>query len=185
METPTAVMAMLLVLLLLGVFFVIFSVREIKRNGIPRDDGQEVLDPKGVDDGMALVIYQPSKSRHVDEQARLIAQELYNNGYKVILDHPSIDLSNQVGEYDVIVLGSNVYVGQLSDLILDYAAILPDLTNKTLGLFSNGRLDATTEFDEVGRLVKGSPRVVTTKFVVGQEETYKKRVKKFVSKLIA
>lgn len=178
---------MLLVLLVIvGVvlLFMGFSVYAIQQNSIPRDDGQKIFDPKGVDDGLALLVYQPSKTGHIDNSARLIAEELYKNGYKVVMDRPSIDLSSNVNEYDLIILGSNVYVGQLSSLIVDYATNLSSLKNKTLGLFSNGKLESTTEFSEIEDLVKGKPRIVTTKFIAGSTATDEERVRDFVQDLL-
>ncbi len=164
--------------------FVVFASYAMQKNSLPRDDGQEILDPKGVDDGLALLVYQPSKSGHIDSHARLIAEELYKNGYKVVMDRPSIDLSSNVNEYDIIILGSNVYVGQLSSSLIDYATNLSSLKNKTLGLFSNGKLNSTTEFTEIEQLVKGNPRIVTTKFVAGSQATDEERVRDFVRDLL-
>lgn len=174
----------ILVIIVAVLLFIVFSAHVIQQNSLPRDDGQEILDPKGIDDGTALLVYQPSKSGHIDNSARLIAEELYKNGYKVVIDRPSIDLSSNVNEYDIVILGSNVYVGQLSSLIVDYAASLSSLKNKTLGLFSNGKLDNTIEFTEIEQLVKGKPRIVTTKFVAGSRATDEERVRDFVKELL-
>lgn len=164
--------------------FMVFSALVVKRNSVPRDDGQDILDPKGTDDGLALIIYQPSKTGHIDHIARLIAEELYGNSYKVVMDRPSIDLSSNVNEYDIIILGSNVYVGQMSGAIIDFVANLSILKNKTLGLFSNGKLETTTEFSEIEKAVKGNPRIVTAKFTAGSVATDEERVRDFVNDLL-
>lgn len=174
----------LLVITSVVILFVAFATHAVRQNSVPRDDGQNIFDPKGIDDGMALLVYQPSKSGHIDAIAQLIAEELFKNGYKVVVDRPSIDLSSHVSEYDLVILGSNVYVGQLSSLLIDYATNLSSLKNKTLGLFSNGKLDSTTEFSEIEQLVKGNPRVVTAKFVASSRATDAERVHDFVQDLL-
>lgn len=181
----TALTIILVVLVLFGLGFSLFAGRAMRQNSIPHDDGQEILDPKGVDDGMALVVYQPSPNGKIDDYARQIAKELFRQGYKVVLDRPSIDLSTSVAEYDIIVLGSKVYIGQVSELLLDYVASLPSLTHKTLGLFSSGRLETSNEFDEIENLVKGSPRIVTTKFLPYSYATPEELIADFVRDLVS
>lgn len=178
-------MGTLALLIVVAIIFVIYMASAVRQNAIPKGDGQEIFDPKGIDRGMALVVYQPSKGDFLDKTARLIAKELYRNGYKVVLDHPSIDLSNDVQEYDIIVLGSRVYVGQMSELILDYARQLPSLKYKTCGLFSSGALEATPEFTELEAILKGNPRIVTTKFVIGNIASPEDRARDFVGDLIS
>lgn len=174
----------LVVLVLFGLVFSLFAGRAVRQNSIPRDNGQIILDPKGLDDGLALVIYQPSNSGKIDDWARLIAGVLYKAGYKVVLDQPSLDLSTQISEYDLIVLGSSVQVGQMSAAILDYAYNLPGLRNKTLGLFSNSQSKNTSEFDEIAGIVKGKPRLVTAKFDENDLLVSKRVLRQFVKDLL-
>ena len=174
----------LVVIILFGLSFSLFSGHAISSGEIPRDNGQTILDPKGVDDGLALVVFQPSKNGTIDEYARLIAETLFQSGYKVIIDTPSLDLSVRVTEYDLIILGSAVSVGQFATPLLDYIYSLPSLKNKTIGLFSNGRAESTSEFDEVEAIIKGKPRLVTAKFTKNSVATPLERAQDFVYDLL-
>jgi len=178
--------AIIILLVIAGVFLLVvtFSIYVVHQNNSPHSNCQETLSPKGIEKGVALLVYQPSKTGNVDKNARSIAEELTKNNYRVVMNCPSVDLSGDIDEYDVVILGSNVYMGHLSKLIVDYASRLSGMENKILGLFSRGNLESKEEFSEIEQLVKGKPRVATTKFVVGSQTTDEQRAQDFVKKLM-
>ena len=68
----------------------------------------------------ALVLYQPSKHNTADKLNRLLAETLQKQGYEVTVNYLCRGERYILEEYEVISLGSPVYMGKISSLVMEY-----------------------------------------------------------------
>lgn len=107
----------------------------------------------GTGDMRALVIYEPSKHDTTKVMAALIAETLADNGYTVTMNYPSSQLTYRWEDYDMIVLGSPVYVKKVSPVLKEYVLSNP-IEDKHIIFFATGfETDETLELAEMASWV--------------------------------
>lgn len=117
----------------------------------------------GTGDMRALVIYEPSKHDTTRDMATLIAETLADSGYTVTVNNPSSQLTYRWVDYDIIVLGSPVYVKEVSPVLKDYVLNNP-IEGKRIFLFATGfETDETLELAEMASWVNTNNLVASIK----------------------
>lgn len=109
--------------------------------------GSETLSPPGNVIGHALVVYNPGLSGGAKGVADTIASDLKAAGYGVTLAGIKSGAASDVSDYDVIVVGGPVYVGNASGSIKAYLENLKPASDAKVGVFGFGG----TEIDNSNR----------------------------------
>lgn len=106
----------------------------------------------------ALFLYQPSNGGHNVSQAQAMAGFLAGQGYTVTVNYPSPQLEYDPAEYDLLVFGSPVYMGDTAKPLRDYLAGHP-FTGKRVLLYVNGSLAEHPELAALEQLAGEGNRV--------------------------
>lgn len=85
----------------------------------------------------ALILYQESRMGLTKKAVEIAGSTLQNEGYSVTFNHPREDSEYNVQDYDIIVLASPVYAGQVSTPLLNYADT-QDFTDKSVFVLLTG-----------------------------------------------
>lgn len=104
----------------------------------------------------ALVLYQESRMGLTNKAVKLVSSTLQAEGYSVTLNHPRSDSAYNVQDYDIIVLASPVYAGQVSVPLLNYAGEQDFTGKKVLVLLTGSDLAQTAELEAVEEKVSGA-----------------------------
>ncbi len=130
----------------------------------------------------ALLIYEPSKHDTAKEVSMSVAQIMVEHGYTVTMNYPSSKLSYDWEAFDVIALGSPIYVGKVSPVLKDYVERNP-VENKKILLYSMGLLpvDNTTEIDEMNSWVSANNDIFKTKCKTDEREPFENLIEKAIT----
>ena len=144
---------------LLIFFKLTVSIRDSRRRPAEKRLGQGAR--------KALLLYQPSNGRRNVPQAEALAARLAEMGYAVTVNHPSEDLPYAPGDYDLLVFGTPVYMGETARPLRRYLETHP-FTGKRVLLYVDGldlgrapELEALKELVHAGNelyAVKVAPR---------------------------
>lgn len=135
---------------------------------------EEILKSTETSPKKALVIYQPSLSSITGDVAHRIAAGLNDNGFEVTLNNPGDHLSSDLSGYDVVVFGSPVYAGKVSDALNRYMAKASGLSACKTVLFSTGSsAGKSPELDDMEKQLNGAAVFKTIKFGVQNKEQAK------------
>ena len=130
-----------------GVFFTV--------NGKEQAD-QERQFPVEIGEKSALVLYQDSRLGLTQKAAELVCTTLQSENFSVTANHPRADSPYDPQDYDIVVLASPVYAGQVSEPLLRFADV-QDFTGKTvLVLLTGSDLEETAELDAVKGKIRGA-----------------------------
>lgn len=108
----------------------------------------------------ALVVYQPSMMSDCTKTvAYEMARGLNSNGYDVTVTYPGKNLSKDVSDYNVLIFGSPVYMGQTSSVLNDYIKGIQSFAGKKVILYTTGAADDSAQLDAMEKLLKdgGAP----------------------------
>lgn len=104
----------------------------------------------------ALVLYQGSRLGLTQKAAEFACSSLQGEGFSVTANHPRADSTYDPQEYDIVVLASPVYAGQVSEPLLRFADT-QDFTGKNvLVLLTGSDLEETAELDAVKGKIRGA-----------------------------
>lgn len=133
--------------LLLNILFVILSLLAAAAVGIMiffkltislRDSRRQWAEKQlGQGNRKALLLYQPSNAKRNVPQAEALAARLAEMGYAVTVNCPSEDLPYSPGDYDLLVFGSPVYLGEVARPLRRYLETHP-FTGKRVLLYVDG-----------------------------------------------
>ena len=159
--------------LLLNILFVILSLLAVAAVGIMiffkltislRDSRRRWSEKQlGQGERKALLLYQPSNARRNVPQAEALAARLAEMGYAVTVNHPSEDLPYAPGDYDLLVFGSPVYMGETARPLRRYLETHP-FTGKRVLLYVDGLdLEHAPELETLKGLVPAGNELHTVK----------------------
>ncbi len=103
----------------------------------------------------AVVLYQPAvKAKAVDNVAKLVAQQLNNDGYTVTVDYVGSHVSKDLSEYDVVVFGSPTYMRNISPVAMSTIENITNYgDNPNVNFFAVGMLKNTPELDDIKEVI--------------------------------
>ena len=128
----------------------------------------------------ALVLYQKSKHKTATEINMALAKELNDNGYTVTINHPSSKLNYNIEEYDILAFGSAVYMGLISEPLMNYMRQI-SYKNKNVILYLVGMAtDVDTEKKLLEEIVHDAKKVKSIKVKKGEEAKIKNFAKDFL-----
>ena len=111
----------------------------------------------------ALFLYQPSNAKRNVPQAEALAARLAEMGYAVTVNHPSEDLPYAPGDYDLLVFGTPVYMGETARPLRRYLETHP-FTGKRVLLYVDGLdLERAPELETLKGLVPAGNELYTVK----------------------
>lgn len=162
------IIIVLLVLLILFIGLMLFFKSFYKMNNKELVPREEII--IGQSDKKALILYQKSRHETAYNIAKQAREELYKNGYTVITNYPSSMCNYDVNKFDIVILGSCVYMGMLSENLFKFLE-KSKIVNKKIIIFSGGSDDTKlTEFDKLLSIINKSNIVKTVKIVNGNYE---------------
>ena len=130
--------------------------KEYKSNEVIQGEGEK----------KALIIYEPSRTNAGEDITQSIAKVLEEKGYTVTINYPSKDLDYNWEDYNVIALGSAVFMGQVSPVLKEYVE-KQKVENKHIFLYPMGADGkSTVEVEEMTSWIDESNDVVGKKCVV-------------------
>ncbi len=131
----------------------------------------------------ALVIYQPGRSDFAKSIAENLAKGLNDSGYEVTINYPGDFLSADLGDYDIVALGTTVYNGNFSPVLGDYVSNIRNIDNSKVLIYSTGMMtDNTSELEGLNNLLYRKADY-SEKFLSNQQETEVKRAYELGSSL--
>ena len=110
----------------------------------------------------ALILYQDSRGNTVEKKVKEIVAEVSEKGYSINLNHPRADLGYQVADYDVIILVTPIYVGKISEPLMNFADSQDFSGKKVYGLITGG-LEDEGEIDKFKSHIKNAEMMVVEK----------------------
>ena len=130
-----------------GMFFTVNGKEQAdQERQFPADSGEK----------RALVLYQDSRLGLTQKAAELACTTLQDEGFSVTANHPRADNPYDPQDYDIVVLASPVYAGQVSEPLLHFADT-QDFTGKTvLVLLTGSDLEETAELAAVKGKIRGA-----------------------------
>ncbi|WP_234123598.1 flavodoxin family protein [Clostridium hydrogenum] len=129
-----------------------------------------ILKSKTTDSPKALIVYQPALMSNITKDMSYnIAKGLNSKGYEVTLMYPGKKVSTDISKYEVIVLGSPIYIGQTSSVLTNYIKNINNLQNKKVILFVTGANDDSLPLESLGKLIKDTKTVNKVQFKKGDE----------------
>ena len=156
--------------------FMLITVGVVSAANKPKRENEQILPGKGDTPKKAIIIYQPGITKVTTRIAQHLAAGLNEGGYEVTLNHPGKYLSTDLSGYDLIILGSPTYAGQLAKALTKYMeqvcpklAKAPDKAPR-LVLFATGGLEQTEEFDRLTHILSGLNVVRKIKFTPKKNE---------------
>lgn len=111
----------------------------------------------------ALILYQDSRLGLTKKAVELASTTLQLEGYSVTLNHPRSDSPYDVKDYDLVILSSPVYAGNVSTPLLNYAKMQDFAGVKVLVLLTGADLAQTAEIEAVKEKVTGAESVNSIK----------------------
>lgn len=142
----------------------------VSKNSADKGEYAKVLPASSADAPKALVVYQPFMSGTGTKIAEKIAAGLNDSGYEVTISYPSVKLSPDVSQYEIIACGSSVLAGQPSKTLLNYITSVDDFAGKKLLLYSVGSATVMPELDLLSAQVKGTDSVEKYKFLASDKD---------------
>ena len=175
-----------IILIILGILAVLFIVAMLffksylNLNTKELSPNEKMLN--GNTDKKALVLYQKSKHDTATNITMALAEELNKNGYTVVINHPSSKLNYNVDDYDLLVFGSAVYMGTVSEPLQKYMDNVP-LEGKDVIVYSvGGSLDEKQELELLKGKASRAKSVEGIKVSKGQEDVMKSFIEKCINK---
>lgn len=111
----------------------------------------------------ALVLYQESRFGLTKEAVDVACSALLEEGYSVTSNHPRADSPYNAQDYDIIVLASPVYAGQVSAPLLSYADRQDFSGKRVMILLTGADLEETAELNAVKETVHGASVIASMK----------------------
>lgn len=126
----------------------------------------------------ALVVYQPSRTVFSEEVATDIAKGLNDTGYHVVVTTPNDKLTKDLSQYQVVVFGTPIYMGQCSSSLKTYINSIENFGDAKLYFYSIGMLESAPEFKEMEEILQGKNMVDISKIsksniIEDKEHAYK------------
>lgn len=100
--------------------------------------GSTTLNPAGNVTGKALIVYDPGFSGAPKAVASTMAKDLQSKGYTVKLAGINSKDTDNLSNYDVLIVGGPTYAGNTSTAVKSYLNNLNVGSNTTVGVFSVG-----------------------------------------------
>lgn len=155
-------LGILLVMLLCGVAAMVFFKLSIGKRDSWRSPDEKIV---GSGEKRALLLYQPSNGKHNLPLAKALAELLAQRGYTVTVNYPSEQLTYDPAQYDLLVYGSPVYMGETSKALRNYIQAHP-VTEKQVLLFVTGMSEKGPELEALKLLLPDENRIYGVKVSV-------------------
>ncbi len=161
-------LGILALFLLMGVIAMVFFKLTMGKRDSWRKPEETIY---GTGAKKALLLYQPSNGKHNVPLAKALAEDLAGRGYTVTANYPSEQLTYDPADYDLILYGSPVYMGETSKALRNYIQSHP-VTGKDVLLFVTGmQTEQSPELEALKLLFPDENHISTIK--LSTKETQK------------
>lgn len=134
---------------------VLFSYRK------PHPPKPETLKPEaGPPLGKAMIVYQPGGSDYCESVAQAIGAGLRGSGWEVHLDRANEQTAADLGGFDLLCVGSPVWMARPHPPVLDYIGRCEGLKGKKAAAFATAGQDPTPGITELKSLLEKNGAVV-------------------------
>ena len=146
--------------------FVFTRIAAVNKKWLPSKE--EVVE--GTNGRKALILYQPSKHGAVNEVTEIVTRELRDAGYTVIRNCATREKTYDVAEFDVIALGTAVYMGITSEPINKLLKEQSFEQQNVIVYVVGGNAEVAPELEAIKARVQGTDRIATIKVIKGEAE---------------
>lgn len=153
-------------MLLCGVAAMVFFKLSIGKRDSWRSPDEKTV---GAGERKALLLYQPSNGRHNLPLVKALAEQVAARGYTVTVNYPSEQLTYDPAQYDLLIFGSAVYMGETSKALRNYVQAHP-VTGKQVLLFVTGMSEKAPELEALKLLLPDENLVSGIKVSVKEQE---------------
>lgn len=173
-------------LILIAVIFIIFSLgmlffatyviinkKELK--------SKEII-IKGNNKKNALILYQKSRHKTATNITMGIVKFLNSKGYNVTVNHPSSINKYNIEEYEIVFLGSAVYMGTVSEPLIKYIESNKFSGKKVIIYLIGLVTEKNTEIELLKNKINGACLVEGIKVKKGEEAKIEDLIEKVLSK---
>lgn len=150
-------------------------------NGKEQSNNEKRLQAQVQEKGKVLILYQESRMGLTKKAVNLAAETFQAEGYSVVMNHPRGDSSYKLDDYDIIVLSSPVYVGEVSKPLVTFAGTKDFTGKKVMILLTGGDLSSTAEIEKVEKQIANAKYIKAIK-VNKADDSVKNAIKEMISK---
>lgn len=169
--------AIIFMIFLLGMLFfasyVILNKRELK--------SKEII-IKGNNKKNALILYQKSRHKTSTNITMQIVKFLNSKGYDVTVNHPSSNIKYNIDEFEIILLGSAVYMGMVSEPLIKYIESNSFANKKVIIYLVGLATEINTELEQLKSKINGASLVEGIKVKKGEEDKIVNIIETILSK---
>lgn len=123
----------------------------------------------------ALIVYQPGLTSAPADAATAIGKGLNDSGFEVTLTNPRQDLSADISDYAVVVLGMPNYGSSVPEALSNYLGRIDSFAGKRIIIFStSGGIETQYELDKLSEMLKGETPFSSAKYQFKDKETIMK-----------
>ncbi len=123
----------------------------------------------GAGERAALLLYQPSNHGGNVPLTQALAEQVAALGYTVTVNYPSEQLPYNPEDYDLLIFGTNVYMGEVAEPVKKYLSAHP-FADKRVLLYVTGKLAERPELDALAALVPPGNEVAGVKLRAQEPE---------------
>lgn len=169
--------AIIFIIFFLGMLFfasyVILNKRELK--------SKEII-IKGNNKKNALILYQKSSHKTATNVTMEIVKILNSKGYNVTVNYPSSNIKYNMEEYEIVCLGSAVYMGTVSEPLIKYIESNKFSGKKVIIYLIGLATEINTELELLKSKINGASLVDGVKVKKGEVTKIEKIIEKALSK---
>lgn len=176
-----------IILIIIGVLFLLFIIAMLFFASFvllnKKESKSKEIIIKSNQNKKVLILYQKSRHKTATNLTMALAKELNNNGYTVTINHPSSKLNYNIEEYDVVAFGSTVYMGTISQPLMNYMRQL-SYKNRNVILYLVGlATEVDVEIKQLEEIVKDAKIIKSIKVKKGEETKLENFAKDFLKKI--
>lgn len=162
------------VIAFLGVSFYFGRIGSIKH-----ESNEVMMTSNKSENKKALLVYQPGRGDTSHEVAKSIAEGIKDSGYDVTMNYVGDYLPKSTEEYDLIVIGTTVYMGQVSKNVQEYVENIDNYGDGKLVIYSKGSAEESPELEELEKSFNSKKPDKKFKINVSEGNDYKKEAYEF------
>lgn len=173
------------ILLVIGILFILMIIGVVLMgvlfigNNNKEQTNQETVITGG--EKNALLLFQNSRGGLTKKAADKVAENLKNEGYTVVMNHPRSDLTYDLNQYEAIVLMTPVYAGQIAKPLTEYADDHDFAGRKVCVIVTGSAMEETTELDGLKDHIQNAEVLYGKKIKSADNEEVSTVVKEFLA----
>lgn len=135
-------------------------------NSAKLDSNEKIYEASGNDGKTALLVYQKSRTSLAGNVADTMAKTIAEGGYQVTVNYPGDYLGTDLSGYDLVVLGSPIYMSGISSNLSNYMKSVENWGDAKVVYYRTGMLESSSDEEKaVDELLTDIPVAGTFKIL--------------------